>query len=125
MVKIVVVDDDPIHLELVATILVRAGHDVVPVNNGNACLLKLDGKGVDLVVTDIFMPHMDGFRIMSEIRANGSGIPVIGMTGGMNGKLSVFTDIMAQLGACVVLTKPFAGADLLDAVSLACPPADK
>lgn len=116
MVKIIVADDEPTHLELVATILERAGHDVIAVASGYACLHQLRSDGVDLVVADIFMPDLDGLQMMALMRNNGTRIPVIAMTGGMKGQLSSFTDIMSRLGARSILTKPFSAHDLLSAV---------
>lgn len=116
MARIIVADDEPTHLELVSTMLERAGHDVVAVSDGNACLDRLADGDIDLVVTDVFMPNLDGFQLVSALRNQGARIPVIGMTGGMKGRITPFTDIMARLGACSVLTKPFSGEDLLAAV---------
>ena len=116
MARIIVADDEPTHLELVATILERAGHEVVAVSTGHGCLHQLKADGVDLLVIDIFMPDLDGLQLMAAIRARGSRIPVIGMTGGMNGQVTPFLDIMLRLGACSVLTKPFSGDELLRAV---------
>lgn len=122
MARIIVADDEPTHLELVSTILERAGHEVVAVAGGKACLHRLQEGGVDLVVTDVFMPSLDGFQLMAAIRDRGVALPVIGMTGGMRGHVTPFTDIMARLGACSVLTKPFSGEDLLAAVRSAMRP---
>lgn len=116
MVKIVVADDEPTHLDLVATILERAGYEVIAVTSGYACLHQLHSNGIDLVVADIFMPDLDGLQIMAAMRNNGTRIPVIAMTGGMKGQLSSFTDIMSRLGAHSILTKPFSADDLLRAV---------
>ena len=116
MVKIIVADDEPTHQEFVATILVRAGHSVISVANGKECLRQLEECSTDLVVADIFMPHLDGIQMLTMMRAQGRRIPVIGMTGGMRGVISPFTDIMSRMGACAVLIKPFSGEYLLRAV---------
>jgi CheY-like chemotaxis protein len=116
MARIVVLDDEPIHLELVATILERAGHEVIALPNGLACLDLLTRDRIDLVVTDIFMPGLNGLQLMAQIRARGVRIPVIGMTGGMTGQIRPFVDTMSRLGAASVLTKPFSGVELLRAI---------
>ena len=115
MAKIIVVDDEPTHQELVATILERAGHDVVAVSNGADCLRLLEAESIDLVVADIFMPDLDGLQLLAVMRAHGSRVPVIGMTGGMRGVVAPFTDIMSRMGASSVLTKPFSGEELVRA----------
>jgi CheY-like chemotaxis protein len=116
MARIIVVDDEPTHLDLVSTILERAGHEVLAVTDGKACLSLLAESHVDLVVTDVFMPHLDGFQLMAAIHNQGDPFPVIGMTGGMRGHVKPFTDIMDRLGAVAVLTKPFSSDELLAAV---------
>jgi CheY-like chemotaxis protein len=82
MAKILVADDEPIHQEFVATILMRAGHSVIAVGNGVECLRQLDKTAVDIVVADIFMPHLDGIQMLAMMRAQGRRVPIIGMTGG-------------------------------------------
>jgi len=116
MAKIIVVDDEPTHLDFVATILERAGHDVVAIGNGADCLERIEANAFDVMVADIFMPDLDGLRLLAAMRARGSRIPVIGMTGGMKGVVAPFADIMSRMGARSVLTKPFSGDELLRAV---------
>jgi len=117
MAKIIVADDEPTHLDLVATILERAGHQVVAVTSGRDCLGQLSLGPVDLVISDIFMPGMDGFQLVAEISKRGLEVPVIGMTGGMRGHFEPFSDIMSRLGARLILAKPFSGEQLLQAVN--------
>ncbi|MDO8608637.1 MAG: response regulator [Phaeospirillum sp.] len=116
MARIIVVDDEPTHLDLVSTTLERAGHEVLAVTDGTICLSLLTEGQIDLVVTDVFMPHLDGFQLMAAIHNHGDPFPVIGMTGGMKGCVKPFTDILERLGAVAVLTKPFSSDELLSAV---------
>ena len=116
MARVILADDEPTHLELVTAILERAGHEVVAVGDGKACLDLLAKDSFHLVVTDIFMPNLDGFQLMAAIRAHGNPVPVIGMTGGMNGRVAPFTNVMSRLGAYSILTKPFSADQLLAAV---------
>lgn len=117
MAKIIVADDEPSHLDLVATILERAGHCVTAVASGRTCLDHLDAQPFDLVVSDIFMPGMDGIQLMTEIGRRGLSVPLIAMTGGMRGHFEPFSDIIARLGASSVLTKPFTADQLLSVVN--------
>jgi CheY-like chemotaxis protein len=121
MAKIIVADDEPTHLDMVATILERAGHEVVAVADGKACLNHLAQDDIDLVVTDIFMPDMDGFQLIAALRLRNNQIPVVGMTGGMRGRIAPFADILSRLGANSVLTKPFSSQELLEAVRSSLP----
>lgn len=117
MARIIVADDEATHLEMVETMLQRAGHQVVAVANGQACLERLEAEGADLVVTDIFMPDADGFEFMVAALRRGIGVPVIGMTGGMRGEVGSFTNALQMLGASAVLVKPFSRDELLGAVN--------
>lgn len=113
MAKIVVADDEPTHLDLVATMLERAGHLVIPLGCGRDCLECLDKLRPDLLVSDIFMPGLDGFQLTAEIANRGLRVPVIAMTGGMRGQVQGFSDIISRLGAYAVLIKPFTADQLL------------
>lgn len=117
MAKIIVADDEPTHLDLVAAILERAGHDVVAVASGRACLDHLGQHAADLVISDVFMPGMDGFQLMAELSNRGITIPLVAMTGGMRGHFEPFSAIMTRLGAQAVVTKPFTAAQLMDVVN--------
>lgn len=117
MAKIIVADDEPTHLDLVAAILERAGHDVVAVASGRACLDHLGQQPADLVISDVFMPGMDGFQLMAELTNRGIVIPLVAMTGGMRGHFEPFSAIMTRLGAQAVVTKPFTAEQLMDVVN--------
>lgn len=128
MARILVVDDDPIHLELVQLMLERGGHTVVTAQNGRQCLSRLkDGtEPVDLVITDLFMPQMDGAELIVALRGRDRAdpaddpvrvpVPVIGMTGGYSLMIRPFTQTMLKLGSDAVLTKPFTEGELAAAV---------
>jgi len=117
MAKIIVADDEPTHLDLVAAILERAGHDVVALESGRACLEHLGQHAADLVISDVFMPGMDGFQLMAELSNRGITVPLVAMTGGMRGHFEPFSAIMSRLGACAVVTKPFTAEQLMDVVN--------
>lgn len=116
MARIVIADDEPSHLDLVATILERAGHDVVTFGSGTSCLDYLNEQSADMVISDIYMPGMDGLQLMAELSRRGLAIPLVAMTGGMRGRFGPASDVVTRLGAYAVLTKPFTPAQLLDAV---------
>ena len=74
--RILVVDDALTIRELQRAILKRAGFDVEVASDGVEALALLDQQPVDLVLTDVEMPRMDGFTLTAEIRAR----PTIGNT---------------------------------------------
>ena len=64
MNKILVVDDEVKACELLKRYLQANGHDAVSAGNGIEALEKLNDGPVDLIITDILMPHMDGFQYL-------------------------------------------------------------
>jgi CheY-like chemotaxis protein len=69
---------------------------------------------VDLVLTDMGMPVMDGAELLSVLKLDRPGVPVIAMSGALESvdRLRNATDV----GACATLSKPFAASQLLQAV---------
>jgi len=65
---ILIVDDLPINLKLLRAQLEGEGHTVVDAHNGVEALAVLDRQKVDVIVSDILMPVMDGYRLCHEVR---------------------------------------------------------
>jgi two-component system chemotaxis response regulator CheY len=75
-----VVEDSPTMRQLIVSALTRLPHlEVVEASDGVDALKKLPGRRIDLVLTDINMPIMDGLRLMSLLKGNPlyRGIPVV------------------------------------------------
>ncbi len=77
---LLVVDDEPNILDLLATSLRFAGFDVVTAPNGTGALRQAASHPVDLIVLDVMMPDMDGFTVLRRLRAAGSTVPVVFLT---------------------------------------------
>lgn len=79
---VLVVDDALTVRELQRSILARAGYDVLVAADGQDALARLAEHDVDLVLTDVEMPRMDGFELTQEIRARPrtAGVPVVILT---------------------------------------------
>lgn len=80
MFHILVVEDDPNARRLMRAVLERAEYSVSTAENGSAALELMDTQHVDLIVLDVMMPGMDGYALTSELRASGSGIPILMVT---------------------------------------------
>jgi two-component system, chemotaxis family, chemotaxis protein CheY len=65
---IMVVDDSVVLRAVVATALRSAGHDVVEACDGQEALQKLDGKPIDLIISDLNMPRLDGLALTKALR---------------------------------------------------------
>ena len=79
---VMVVDDDPNTLFTIAEIVKSANCNPILANNGKECLEKLETQTPDLILLDIIMPEMDGFKTIDNIRRNNkwSDIPVYAVT---------------------------------------------
>ena len=104
--RILIVDDDPRLLHIVAMYLGIEGYDVVTAENGEDGLREVEKQVPDLVILDIMMPGMDGIEACRRLRAGAAtqNLPVV-----MFSALSSDDDIeRARLaGANHLITKPF------------------
>ena len=117
MAKKILIVDDSASVRMVARIALRdKGYDVLEAINGRDALDKLAGERVNLVVSDVNMPIMDGISFVKELKGNPATkfVPVIMLT------TEAGQDKMQEgraAGAKAWITKPFQPATLLDAVS--------
>ncbi|MBF0181872.1 MAG: response regulator [Magnetococcales bacterium] len=117
MANILVVDDDEVFRVYLGTVLRRAGHTVQEAENGQLALDLFTATPMDLVITDIFMPGMDGIDLLAALRNGPVQAKVIAISGGykaMNPRLTL--EMSKSFGAVEILTKPFDSATLLQKV---------
>lgn len=77
---ILVVDDHPINRRLLADQLGSLGYQCLTANDGVDALNVLSKNHIDIVLSDVNMPNMDGYRLTQRIRQLGMTLPVIGVT---------------------------------------------
>jgi two-component system, cell cycle sensor histidine kinase and response regulator CckA len=110
---VLVVDDEILVREATAEMLEAEGYTVLVAGSADEALLILaDGARLDLIVSDVRMPHKDGFSLAVEVRQTHPQLPFVFITGYM---LSRERD--AALGR--VLWKPFKKTELITAVEQA------
>jgi len=68
--KILLVDNDPVYLNLLAEVLRLHAYEIIVATNGEEALEKLREEPVDLVVSDISMPKMNGINLHRNVRAD-------------------------------------------------------
>jgi len=79
--RILVVDDDEAQIKLLRTVLAADGWDVLPAASGPEALATLDaGEEVDVILTDLVMPGMDGRELLEAVLGRRPEVPVIVMT---------------------------------------------
>jgi len=111
--KILVVDDTKETRNSLALFLELAGYQAVVAENGEEALEKLTGQNINLILMDVIMPGMGGFRTAREIRSRRPAQPLIFMSG--YEKESFSPDLFPE-GLPPFLTKPVSGADLLSEI---------
>ena len=115
-ISILVVDDEPLILDLVQEILVNQGYDVILANSAKEALNILDGGATpDLIVSDINMQDTDGFEFYSQIQKSPdkNKLPFIFLSS-LDDKSTIIQG--KELGADDYLTKPFTNEDLLTSI---------
>lgn len=80
MFHILVVEDDAKLRSLFCTVLTRNGYLAVPAANGREALQLLDSEYIDLIISDIMMPGMDGYELIRTLRENGYSLPILIIT---------------------------------------------
>ena len=82
MCKILVIDDEKVIVKMIQQMLEIYGHDVDTADDGSEGIQKFDNDCVDLVITDICMPGVDGNNVARHVRnSDKKYVPVIGMSG--------------------------------------------
>jgi CheY-like chemotaxis protein len=117
MARILVVDDDGLVLRGALRLLQRAGHEVWEAANPKTALHMLNTVPVDVVVTDVYMPGMNGVELVRRLSGRKTCRRVIAMTGG--GVLNTAAEMLSQArtaGAERTLAKPFGPGELVAAV---------
>lgn len=117
MKTILVVEDDLNMQENIASLLEEEGYNSLTANNGLMAIEVLEKEKVDLVISDVMMPKLDGFGLFEQIqkRSNMKTIPFILLTAKVD-VLSLRKGM--NLGVDDYLTKPFKADDLLGAVKV-------
>jgi len=102
VIHALVCDDEPAVRFAIEEVLVSRGLAVTAVADAAAALAALDG--VDVVVTDLAMPGMDGLALLAAVRAQAPGLPVVVVTARGSERAAVTA---MKAGADDYLTKPF------------------
>ena len=116
MTRVLVVDDKEMMRDSVQTTLSRKGFEVSAAHSGESALASLARRPVQVVVTDLQMPGMDGLELIERIRAFDEELPVVFMTA--YGSVETAVEAMRR-GAWDYITKPFSGDELVVAVQRA------
>jgi CheY-like chemotaxis protein len=121
MPRILVVDDDPMVCMAIEIHLERHSFQVTIADGGEAGLRALEGTHFDLMIVDIFMPHMRGFESIRIFHERAPSVPLIAMSGYAFANLDTpapdFLRMALELGATRCLRKPFTPVALLTVIN--------
>ncbi len=110
MPTVLVVEDEPTIRELMAILLEEEGYAVRQAADGLEALEAVEQHPVDLVLSDVKMPRLDGASLAHHLRARGDPLPVVLMS-------AVYAEV--DLPGVRFLRKPIAGEHLLDIIAAA------
>jgi len=102
--NILVVDDEAKMRRLLEILLKQMGHEVYQADNGIKALKILNEQSVDLIITDLKMPQLDGLGLIRKLHEQNSDIPVIVITA--YGTVETAVEAM-KYGACDYIVRPF------------------
>jgi CheY-like chemotaxis protein len=110
MATVLVVDDEPLMLTMVTQVLQQDGFAVLPAGCGSQAISIFHShrSDIDLLVSDIRMPEMDGPALAARLKAEAPELPVLLMSG--------YCEPEQAWNGCEFLAKPFSVADLLSRV---------
>lgn len=111
--RIAVVDDEPVIRSLLERLLSIAGYDVRTYPDGEAALDACKQEAFDLVITDLRMPGLDGFKLMEHLKSERPALPVIVLTA--HGDVDNAIQALRRQ-ACDFITKPFDTCNILSSV---------
>ncbi|MBI4503293.1 MAG: response regulator [Gemmatimonadetes bacterium] len=117
---VLVVDDDPDFCLVMSQLLRLCGFRVAIAANGVEALALLPKHPVSVMMTDLFMPRMDGIELLRNVRKRGAPSPaIIAVTGDLHAGRETTAAAAGLLGAHAVLIKPFNKHQLLQAIEVA------
>jgi CheY-like chemotaxis protein len=126
MQRILIVDDERDVRDSVKCVLDDAGYVVLTADNAAEALDQLGRTPMDLVITDIIMPKINGVQAIQSIRRAFPLVRIVAISGGGNFGVAgyqptaiatnAYLKSAEEAGAHLVLTKPFEAEDLLEAV---------
>jgi len=117
MSRVLVVDDDPMVCAAIEVCLQQNGFEVIVAEGGDAGLTALETSRFDVMLVDVFMPHMRGFESIRIFHERAPATPLVAMSGyafaNTPSPSPDFLKMALDLGATRCLPKPFRSDTLL------------
>jgi DNA-binding response OmpR family regulator len=113
-IRILVADDEAAVRGFLRFVLEGAGYHVIEAADGKQALRQARAGRVDLVITDLVMPELEGIETIQALRREVPGVGIIAVSGAFEGQ---FLPVAEMMGADAVLTKPVSPESLLATVA--------
>lgn len=114
--RVLVIEDDPVNLEIVERRLANGGYETVGAGTGEAGLAAAIAGAFDLVLLDLRLPDRDGLEVLGALRVSLPDLPVVVMTA--HGSEAIAEQARAA-GAAAFLVKPVRYATMLETITAA------
>jgi len=114
--RIFLVEDDEPTRKIFARILAQHGYKVAEASNGRTALEQMHRMPVDVVITDMIMPEMDGIKTIVALRRIYPGVKIIALSESGLAPAETSLKIARALGAHKTLVKPLDPQQLISAV---------
>lgn len=107
MATILIIDDQPEILRVLRRVLELHGHVVAEASDGRTALRHFAGRPADVVITDIYMPEMNGIEFIMRVKEAFPEARIVAMSGGGGLAKEDVLGAAQRLGADAILQKPF------------------
>ena len=115
--KILIADDDAGIRRVLTRMLTVEGYAVIEAGNGSEALELLERQGADVVLTDLYMPKVDGIELVIRLREIHPEVKVLVMSGGGYVPGADVLERVRRLGVLGVIAKPFSNEAVRDLVA--------
>lgn len=116
MAKILIIEDDDIVRSLIRRVLEKHGHEVKEAADGREGVHLFRTDPVDLIITDIIMPHKEGLETIRELVATNPDVKIIAISGGGRVSPYDYLEMAEKFGAAKTFEKPFEWEELIEAI---------
>ena len=116
MPAILIVDDDSMVRKMLVKVFQNENYNTLEASDGNSALRLFRDENIDVVITDIVMPDMEGIETIRELRKINPDVKIIAFSGGGSLSPEGYLKIAASMGARYTFKKPFDINELKEAV---------
>ena len=116
MARILIIEDDEIVRGLIKRVLEKKDYEVLEAADGREGVQVYKEEPVDLIITDIIMPHKEGLETIRELIAENPDVKIIAISGGGRVSPYDYLEMAEKFGAVKTFEKPFEWDELIEAI---------